>query len=343
MRKVMKSLRCGRLFQSDFLSHNLKRAGCRDEFQKKNENFASLQGKPYLCYAFLHIGVFQEINNWCLLVQSGEICMIGSGNVATHLAHALEGAGYVVASVFSRRLEHAQLLASSLSRAMATNDPDALPVAQTYVFCVKDDAIDKLAKRLAKRKPGRECLVLHTAGSVPLSTISGLFENTAVLYPMQTFSRTRNVDFSKVPLFVEGSNEHSLQLVTQMAAKLSDTVTPLDSRRRLTLHLASVFACNFTNHCYALADEILQEAGIDPKFLLPLIDETAKKVHDLSPIDAQTGPAARWDETVMERQMQLLGDNQEATAIYKSMSLSIHSLHKRHQSSSTPLYNNDKL
>lgn len=276
-------------------------------------------------------------------MQSGEICMVGSGNVATHLAHALEGAGHVVASVFSRRLEHAQLLASSLSRATATNDLNALPMAQTYVFCVRDDAIGELAERLAKRKPCRESLVVHTAGSVPLSTISDFFENAAVLYPMQTFSRTRNVDFSKVPLFVEGSNEHSLQLATQMAEKLSDTVTPLDSRRRRALHLASVFACNFTNHCYALAGEILQEAGIDPKFLLPLIDETAQKVHDLSPIDAQTGPAARWDKTVMARQMQLLGDNQETMAIYMSVSRSIHNLQKRHQPSSTPLYNNDRL
>jgi len=269
--------------------------------------------------------------------------MIGSGNVATHLAHALDRAGYVVTSVFSRKLEHARLLASSLSQAIATNDFDTLPMTQTYVFCVKDDAIDELAKRLAKRTPNRECLVVHTAGSVPLTTIGDLFENAAVLYPMQTFSRTRNVDFSKIPLFVEGSNEHSLQLVTQMAAKLSNTVTPLDSQRRRTLHLASVFACNFTNHCYALADEILQEAGIDPKCLLPLIDETAKKVHDLSPIDAQTGPAARWDETVMARQIQLLGENQEAIAIYKTMSQSIHNLHKRRHSSSTPLYYNDKL
>lgn len=260
--------------------------------------------------------------------------MIGSGNVATHLSRALEKAGFVIVSVYSRKLGHAQSLASLLTHAVATDSLDTLPKSQIYVFCVKDDVLPNLVERLSARMPECDSLVVHTAGSVPLSAISDHFENAAVLYPMQTFSRVRDVNFSKIPLFVEGSNELSLQLITQMAMRLSMSVTQLDSKRRRILHLASVFACNFTNHCYALASEIMREADIAPTLLFPLIDETAKKIHELSPIDAQTGPAARWDENVMANQILLLKDKQEMKAIYRTMSQSIHNLQTRHQSSS---------
>lgn len=257
--------------------------------------------------------------------------MIGAGNVATHLSRALEKSGFAIVSVYSRTLEHAQLLASSLAHSVATNDFNALPNVHIYIFCIKDDILPSLVERLAVKMSGSENLVLHTAGSIPLSAISDHFKNAAVLYPMQTFSRTRDVDFSKIPLFVEGSNEHSMRLVSQIAVRLSSSVAMLDSRRRRLLHLASVFACNFTNHCYALASEILHEADISPKILLPLIDETARKIHELSPVEAQTGPAARWDENVMKSQVQLLKDNQERILIYKAMSHSIHSLNMRYQ------------
>lgn len=253
--------------------------------------------------------------------------MIGAGNVATHLAHALQKADCRIEAVFSRRLENAQTLASSLPYAIATDDIDALPDADVYFLCVKDDAIPGLVARLAKQRSGCKSLVVHTAGSVPLSAVGNCFENAAVLYPMQTFSRAREVDFSKIPLFVEATNGQSLSHIMHLATLLSHKVTQLDSERRQSLHLAAVFACNFANHCYALAAGILQDAGIDPKNLLPLIDETASKVHHLSPVEAQTGPAVRWDENVLQHHAKLLENKKDVALIYQTMSESIHNLH----------------
>lgn len=271
----------------------------------------------------------------------GEICMIGAGNVATNLAQAFQSSGYEVNAVFSRTMKHAKSLASSLNGAKAFDNFDDLPDADVYVFCVKDDVMPILVQQLAQIKPASESLVLHTAGSVPLSKLSTLFKNAAVLYPMQTFSAARSVDFSKIPLFVEGSNELSLRRVTSLATSISSSVTELDSEHRRFLHLAAVFACNFTNHCYALASNILKEAGIAPECLLPLIDETAAKVHDMSPAEAQTGPAVRWDRSVLELHRQLLESRAELQDIYMALSQSIHAIHMRSNHQTLP--QNDKL
>ena len=108
-----------------------------------------------------------------------------------------------------------------------------------------------------------------------------------------------------------------------MAGQISDTVIPLDSDRRRLLHLAAVFACNFVNHCYAEASLLAAQAGIPFHVLLPLIDETAAKVHELTPQEAQTGPAVRYDRGVMQRQEALLADPVCQT-VYRALSARIH-------------------
>lgn len=258
--------------------------------------------------------------------ESCQINIIGAGNVATHLAYAFQSAGYLISGIFSREKIHAEHLASELHSAVATDRIEELPNANVYIFAVKDNAISALATRLSESMPNCESLIVHTAGSIPISILSTLFKNAAVLYPLQTLSKQRIISFSEIPLFVEASNKESLQQITELAHNISNSVTSLDSHRRSILHLSAVFACNFTNHCYAIATKILEEVNIDPKCLLPLIDETARKIHILQPNEAQTGPAVRWDTQIIEQQSEILSDKKVLQSIYNLMSISIHHL-----------------
>lgn len=259
------------------------------------------------------------------------IAVIGSGAVATHLAIALQGAGYRICAVCSPTLSHARTLADRLGQdTLSVCDLAQLPEADAYVFAVKDDALPAVAREFGRLHPASDALLIHTAGSVPLSIWQGVTTRGAVLYPLQTFSKGRDISFAHLPLFVEGSDAEALDAVSRLAHRLSDSVTELSSERRRYVHLAAVFACNFANHCYALAGEVLQQQGIDPNCLTPLIDETARKVHELEPARAQTGPAARWDVSVMQAHEHLLADqSQELLEVYRLMSRSIHELADR--------------
>ena len=143
---------------------------------------------------------------------------------------------------------------------------------------------------------------------------------------MQTFSKQRIVDFSCIPCFIEANDEKTETAAYTLAGDISNRVYGMDSDARRYLHLAAVFACNFVNHCYALSADILESHGIPFDVMLPLIDETALKVHGMSPQDAQTGPAVRYDENVLRKQSQLLRDNPLVKEIYDRMSLSIHKM-----------------
>lgn len=249
------------------------------------------------------------------------ISLIGSGNVATHIGHALAKAGYRINGVFSRTLAAAQALAGTL-HCDATDHLEALPEADCCLFAVKDDALPSLAARWGALHPDSFCL--HTAGSVPMDIFEGKVENYGVLYPMQTFSKTRQVDFHAIPCFIEANAPETLDKVTQLARSVSDRVYVLPSERRRWLHLAAVFACNFSNHCYDIAARLLEKEGIPSDSLLPLIDETAAKVHELPACKAQTGPAVRFDRNVIDRHERMLADNPELRRIYELLSQHIY-------------------
>lgn len=249
------------------------------------------------------------------------ISLIGSGNVATHIGHALAKTGYRINGVFSRTLAAAQALAGTL-HCDATDHLEALPEADCCLFAVKDDALPSLAARWGALHPGSFCL--HTAGSVPMDIFEGKVENYGVLYPMQTFSKTRQVDFHAIPCFIEANAPETLDKVTQLARSVSDRVCVLPSERRRWLHLAAVFACNFSNHCYDIAARLLEKEGIPSDSLLPLIDETAAKVHELPACKAQTGPAVRFDRNVIDRHERMLADNPELRRIYELLSQHIY-------------------
>lgn len=256
-----------------------------------------------------------------IMLQPRRIAIIGSGNVATQIALAASAAGMQVVAVYSRTKQNAEVLAGRLDNCLATDVCHALPDADFYIIAVKDDAIPGIAQQLVEVHP--DALVVHTAGSVGMDVLCKHFVRCGVVYPMQTFSRDRVLDFAIVPIFVEGSQAAVTENLRTFAEQLSRRVTVLDSEGRRYLHLASVFACNFVNHCYDKAFGICAEHGIDPMVLLPLIDETAAKVHSLSPHNGQTGPARRGDTTVIDGQRALLNDNPELRRLYDSLSASI--------------------
>ncbi len=251
---------------------------------------------------------------------SKRVVILGAGRVATHLAPALIGAGYRVVQVWSRTEVSARSLAVPLGISYTSQLDSVVTDADIYILCVSDAALPEVAKSIVNRV-GTVPLFLHTAGSVGLELWKHCGASCyGILYPLQTFSKECGVDMSKVPFFVEGSDEGSLKIVESLAYRLSDKVFRADSKRRARLHIAAVFACNFTNAMYDVAYRLLAEEGIPFEVLLPLIEETASKVHRLPPCEAQTGPAARGDSVVMKSHMQSLKEEQDLNDIYALIS-----------------------
>lgn len=249
-----------------------------------------------------------------------KIVWIGAGNLATRVAFAMSEAGLTIVQVYSHTRPHAEALAGLLGCEATNNLAEVRTDADIYLFALKDTA---LCEAIARVRPNRGIWV-HTAGSMPMDLFEGYAEHYGVLYPMQTFSKVRQVDVSKVPIFVEGSDAETTERLMQLARHLSDSVQPLSSEKRKKLHLSAVFANNFVNHLYALASDLLTEQDIDPALLLPLIDETAAKVHDMTPRQAQTGPAVRYDENVIQKQLAQLDADPDKRQIYALLSQSIH-------------------
>ena len=235
-----------------------------------------------------------------------KIVLIGRGRLATNLEHALLQADHEVVSINSRTLE-------------------SLPLeADVFVVAVKDAALVDVLRAATK---GREDqLFVHTAGSMPMDLFKGLTAHYGVFYPMQTFSKERLVDFNEISVFLETNDAASMERLKMLAATLTPHVYELDSEGRKHLHLAAVFACNFVNHCYALSAEVLAAKGLPFSVMLPLVDETAQKVHELAPKDAQTGPAVRGDQNVLQMQAAMLAENSAVKQIYEALSNDIQRL-----------------
>ena len=241
-----------------------------------------------------------------------KIVIIGSGNLATQLALALKDANQDIVQIFSRTSAHAKELADKIGCAYTASLEAVLP-DELYILAVKDDALAALAANLCAART--DALFLHTAGSMPMDLFKGHALQYGVLYPMQTFSKTRRVNFREIPCFIEASSPSALAIIRTLAESISDHVVDCDS--------AAVLACNLTNHCYRLAERVLEAEQIDFRLFLPLIEETARKVRTLSPKDAQTGPMVRYDQNVMQMQMAMLPDDR-TREIYRLMAESIH-------------------
>ena len=250
-----------------------------------------------------------------------KIALIGAGNLATQLGKALRQAGHTVVQVYSRTEASASTLAAVLQCPYTNRLDEVVRSADVFIISVKDAVLQSVAEGLAVGREGQ--LFVHTAGSIPLDVLP--FERRGVFYPMQTFSKAKDVDFSVIPCFVEARQRQDVERLKQLAQTLSDTVYELDSDNRKYLHLAAVFCCNFANHCFQLGAQLLQQhGGIPFSVMLPLIDETAAKLYSMTPLEAQTGPAVRWDTNVLNRQRQLLADTPDLQRIYDLLSQSIH-------------------
>lgn len=257
-------------------------------------------------------------------IEDTSIVFVGAGNLATNLAKALYKKGFRIVQVYSRTEESAQALAQAVEAAYTTDLAAVTPDAELYIVSLKDAAFVQLLPEIVAGKGN--ALWVHTAGSIPMSVWEGRVERYGVFYPMQTFSKQRAVDFRQIPVFVESSSAEDTRMLKEIAAALSGRVYEATSEQRKSLHLAAVFTCNFTNHLYALAAELLKKYRLPFEVMLPLIDETARKVHELEPRLAQTGPAVRYDKNVIGDHLQMLSDEPEMQELYRLMSESIHRL-----------------
>lgn len=250
-------------------------------------------------------------------MQASRIVLIGAGNVATHLGKGLKNAGHTIVQVYSHTQAHAQELAAQLGAQHTISIHDLAP-ADIYLVAVKDDAVSEIAKQLKL-----EGIVAHTSGSLDMSILKSISGRHGVIYPLQTFSRNKNLELSNIPFCIEASDKSTEEALAALARSLSGNIHFISSERRRTLHLAAVFASNFTNHMYTIAGDVLEKQDIPFNILLPLIEETASKVRSNSPRDAQTGPAKRLDQTIMAKHIDMLRTDDTLQAIYKLLSYSI--------------------
>lgn len=253
-----------------------------------------------------------------------KVTLIGAGNLATQLGKSLKKAGVIISQVYSRTEDSARTLGELLEAEWLTDIKALHDEADIYIFSVKDSVLCELISEVCKGRGNK--LFLHTAGSMPMSCFEGKALRYGVFYPMQTFSKTKDVDFERIPVFIEGNSIETEDVIRSLANKLSQRVIRLSSADRKYLHLAAVWACNFTNYCYTVASDILGEHGIPFDVMLPLINETTEKIQKISPKEAQTGPAVREDRNVISKQLELMNGKEDLQELYKMLSKGINPL-----------------
>lgn len=253
------------------------------------------------------------------LPEINRITIIGTGKVADHLAMAFKQAGIQIVQVLGRRLEGAVVLADKV-QARETDRFDALnPQTDLFLLAVSDQAIPEVARQL----PDSKTLVAHTSGFVGMEALLPFRENVGVLYPLQTFTKGRPLDYSSIPFFVEGNAPENEAALKNLAAAVSSQVASANSQLRQKMHLAAVFACNFPNFLFGIADELLQADGLTMDVLKPLMRETVEKALALGPINAQTGPAVRNDKSTLEAHLGLLDGKANYQKVYEFLTTKI--------------------
>lgn len=253
------------------------------------------------------------------------VVIVGSGNVAEALASALRHSPFELRQVFARNAARGTEVAH-IGGTEWTDDPQKLATADLYLLAVSDRAVGETAEKL---NIPDEAIIAHTAGCVPLEALPEQFDRRAVFYPLQTFTKGREVDFSDIPIFIEASDEALQAAMEAFARELSRMVIPADSDLRARIHLAGVFANNFVNHLFVCAEQILHEAGFMYDLLRPIIRETVAKALDASdPANVQTGPAVRGDRATQERHRALI-DDELLKMIYNSISQHIWEISKK--------------
>ena len=250
------------------------------------------------------------------------MAIIGTGNVAWHLARAFENAGHVITDIYNRDISKAKNFALDFFNAKPTNRLNfENSSAQVFILAVSDDAIAEIAPQIILPE---NAILTHTSGSVAMSALGyASTENQGVFYPLQTFSKGKAVDFSEIPIGIEAENKMTEDVLKDLAKSISNKVQLMDSRDRRTVHLAAVFACNFTNHLFTISKGILESRNLDFGLLEPLIIETLSKSLEIGPNNAQTGPAKRGDLETLDRHFSALAEQPDVAEIYRAISQNI--------------------
>lgn len=244
-----------------------------------------------------------------------EIGILGSGNVAHHLAAGLSHAGLPIRFISSRNIKKGKAIAKVNGAEWCATVPTALKKNAVLFVCSSDDAIHGIMKKNSKSG----YILVHCSGSIALIDGPAFVNGTGVFYPIQSFSTKLPVDWQEIPLCLEGSNPEVRSLLKNIAKRISKKVTFMNSHQRLMVHLAAVFANNFSNAQYAIAEMILKQNNLSFDLLRPLIASTAEKVQHASPTSVQTGPAQREDQKTIKAHLVLLKDTPDVRNIYKSI------------------------
>lgn len=248
-----------------------------------------------------------------------KIVIIGSGNVAFHLAKAFHQKNITVNQVFGRNELDLKEISTHFDIPYSTQN---LERADFYLIAVNDDSVEEISKKITEKN----CLVAHTSGSLPVDILKGEYRK-ASFYPLQTFSKSKDLNYSEIPFFLEAENKEDLEMMKNLVSKISSFVIESTYEKRKYIHLTAVFACNFVNHLFARAKEISDSQEIPFQYFLPLIEETTAKILSIEPKSAQTGPAFRNDKRVLEHHEELLTDPQKLK-IYKTMNESIKKMYE---------------
>ncbi|MDD2345919.1 MAG: DUF2520 domain-containing protein [Bacteroidales bacterium] len=240
-----------------------------------------------------------EINKFSVL-------LIGSGRVANHIAKRLVHNNVCISLVVSRSLENAQKLADKIGAKASTVIPENTKSFDFIIISVNDDAYEKCIFQLINNQ---NSIILHTSGSLGLDIFPKTIANYGVLYPFQTFSMEREVDFSTISVMIEANTKINLIKIRELALALSPEVVEVNSEQRAKIHIAAVLVCNFVNYLYVEAETLLKQNNIDFSILHSLMRETTQKAIEISPAKAQTGPAVRNDQKIINKHLSLITDD----------------------------------
>lgn len=255
-------------------------------------------------------------------MKSLRIAILGTGNVAWHLARTLENKGHIISHIYDRDINKAEKFALDYFNASTSDSLDLISINATlFIMAIADDSIEEVAQAL-KLPP--DAALVHTSGTVPLNYLGyAQTHNIGVFYPLQTFSKGKSLDFSNIPICIEGESDETIEMLRGLANSISSAVHLLNSSQRKVIHLAAVFACNFTNHMFTVSKGVLESNDLDFDMLKPLIVETLNKSFDIGPENAQTGPAKRGDMETLDKQLGSLSNNPQVADIYKLISQNI--------------------
>jgi len=245
--------------------------------------------------------------------------IIGSGNVAWHLAQAFKASGINLIQLFGRNQNNLKEISQKVNVPFSTEN---LVEADFYLICTSDQSIREVSRQI----PYENVLVAHTSGSLSREVLEGSYRK-ACFYPLQTFSKNTNLNYKEIPFFIDAGWENDNLLLLDFAKKISENVMRINLDQKKQIHLAAVFACNFVNHLYAQAKEICDENEIPFQYMIPLIRETAEKIEKNNPKNVQTGPAARQDEIVIDLQRNLIS-NPIQLEIYNILTHSIKKMYE---------------